>query len=103
MIGLSISNPQFIIKAWRRGQVVRQGSAKPSSRVRIPSTPLQASLLTRFLFFLFPGIIDIMRQKIFYCTLTLLIWNNNQIAMEITVNNPIICLPSQLAGVLNER
>jgi hypothetical protein len=24
---------------WRRGQVVRQGSAKPSSRVRIPSTP----------------------------------------------------------------
>jgi hypothetical protein len=26
---------------WRRGQVVRQGSAKSSSGVQIPSTPLQ--------------------------------------------------------------
>ena len=31
-------NPHCI---WRRGQVVRQGSAKSSSGVQIPSTPLQ--------------------------------------------------------------
>src|SRR6266498_2356199 len=30
----------------RRGQVVRQGSAKPSSGVRIPSTPLLARLVS---------------------------------------------------------
>jgi hypothetical protein len=36
------SNPiaRLTVEIWRRGQVVRQGSAKPSSRVRIPSTPL---------------------------------------------------------------
>ena len=36
------SNPiaRSVIHNRRRGQVVRQGSAKPSSRVQIPSTPL---------------------------------------------------------------
>ena len=39
---LSISSPQSTIwnSIWRRGQVARQGSAKPSSWVQIPSTPL---------------------------------------------------------------
>ena len=31
----------LIVYIWRRGQVVRQGSAKSSSGVQIPSTPLQ--------------------------------------------------------------
>ena len=35
--GRLYSLPYLLI--WRRGQVVRQGSAKPSSRVRIPSSP----------------------------------------------------------------
>ena len=39
---LSIKDPQsgIWIRFWRRGQVARQGSAKPSSWVQIPSTPL---------------------------------------------------------------
>ena len=36
--------------SWRRGQVVRQGSAKPSSRVQIPSTPLMKTGPQGFVF-----------------------------------------------------
>ncbi len=40
-ISLMAAWPPFLTDdiKWRRGQVVRQGSAKPSSRVQIPSTP----------------------------------------------------------------
>ena len=55
-IARSTNENENILKQflWRRGQVVRQGSAKSSSGVQIPSTPLQKQINSDLLFlFLF--------------------------------------------------